>query len=241
MRVNRKQALRVFVFCLGIVGIVLLWKAATLLNWNPRYAVGEELDSHNGVAVYYNGGVGHTAGRNLAPDGYNIGIRWQCVEFVKRYYYEHLGHRMPDSYGHAKHFFDPAIPDGAMNSKRDLLQFSNPSPSRPLPDDLVVFAPTLLNRYGHVAIVSEVTENDIEIVQQNPGPFGSSRERIELVRHQDGIWEIGGSKRIHGWLRKESGTGHGSLVENPELHELVARAGEHETGSGENHADAIGR
>lgn len=203
MRLSRKQALRFLVFSAGIVGSVAFWKAATLLNWNPGYTVGEEIDNHNGVAIYYNGGVGHTGGRNVAPDGYNVGIRWQCVEFVKRYYYEHLNHRMPDSYGHAKHFFDPSVSDGAMNSKRDLLQFANASRSKPLVDDLLVFAPTLLNRYGHVAIVSEVTEEDLEIVQQNPGPFESSRERLKLVRHEDGTWEIGGRKRIHGWLRKE--------------------------------------
>lgn len=93
-----------------------------------------------------------------------------------------------------------------MSVKRDLLQFSNGGGSKPKPDDLIVFAPTVLNRDGHVAIVSEVTENDIEIVQQNPGPFGSSRERIMLSRHEDGRWKVGRSAKIHGWLRKENDT-----------------------------------
>ncbi len=83
---------------------VIIWKAATLLNWNPRYRVGQEVDRLNGVAVFYNGGVGHSAGRNLAPDGYNLGLKYQCVEFVKRYYYQRLNHKMPESsvgYGRA--------------------------------------------------------------------------------------------------------------------------------------------
>ena len=106
----------------GFVLLLLLWKAATLLNWNPRYRVGQEIDRLNGVAVFYNGGVSHSSGRNLAPDGYNLGLKHQCVEFVKRYYYEHLNHKMPDAYGHAKQFFDTALPDDARNPQRDLVQ-----------------------------------------------------------------------------------------------------------------------
>lgn len=200
MLIVRKKHL---ILCLSLAACGLLaWKAATSLNWNPAYEVGEEIDSLNGVAVYYNGGVAHTDGRNLAPDGYNLGIRYQCVEFVKRYYYEHLDHRMPDTYGHAKHFFGKNVPDGGMNIQRALLQFTNGSRSRPQPDDLIIFRPTLLNRYGHVAIIADVTANEVEIIQQNPGPFGSSRERFPLLQTESGTWTIG-HNRVMGWLRKE--------------------------------------
>jgi len=182
--------------------LFLGWKAVTLLNCNPRYRVGQEIDRLNGVAIYYNGGVGHSSGRNLAPDGYNLGIKYQCVEFVKRYYYERLNHKMPDAYGHAKQFFDPALEDGAHNRRRDLLQYTNGSESKPRSDDLLVFGPSLLNRYGHVAIVSTVTNSEVEIVQQNPGPFGSSREKFSLVS-EAGRWRYRNS-RILGWLRKRT-------------------------------------
>ncbi len=184
----------VCVLCFG------LWWAATNLNWNPRYEVGQQVDALNGVAVFYNGGVAHSSGRNLAPDGYNLGIKYQCVEFVKRYYYKRLNHKMPDTYGHARQFFDPTLPDGALNTQRDLLQYVNGSKSKPRPDDLLVLGPSLLNRYGHVAIVSDVTDSDIEIVQQNPGPFGPSRVRLPL-RQQDQRWRIE-DERLLGWLRK---------------------------------------
>ncbi len=186
----------------GFVLLLLLWKAATLWNWNPRYRVGQELDRLNGVAVFYNGGVSHSSGRNLAPDGYNLGLKYQCVEFVKRYYYERLNHRMPDAYGHAKQFFNAALPDGARNPQRDLVQYFNGSRSKPAPDDLLVFGPSLLNRYGHVAIVSAVDDTAVEIVQQNPGPFGRSRERIAL-RSDGGLWRCQNG-RVLGWLRKEA-------------------------------------
>ncbi|QAA83073.1 CHAP domain-containing protein [Aequorivita sp. H23M31] len=162
--------------------------------------VGDKVDSLNGVYVYYNNSVGNVEGRNVAPDGYNIGLRYQCVEFVKRYYYEHLDHKMPDSYGHAKDFFEKQLADGKRSKRRNLTQYSNPSSSKPKVDDLVVYDATSFNKYGHVAIISKVGENSVEIVQQNPGPMASSRETYRL-KMENGKWKIEQNK-ILGWLRK---------------------------------------
>ncbi|MCU0449436.1 MAG: CHAP domain-containing protein [Bernardetiaceae bacterium] len=174
--------------------------AAQRFNLHPTRQVGQPIDSLNGVAVYYNGGVGHVAGRNVAPNGYNLGLKYQCVEFVKRYYFEHLHHQMPNSYGHAKDFFDPKVPSGHLNQGRNLRQYAHPGSVKPQPNDLLVFAPTLLNRYGHVAIVARVEANELEVVQQNPGPFRPARE-VFTLRQQNGQWIIG-ETRIVGWLRK---------------------------------------
>lgn len=170
-------------------------------NLNSSYKVGQKLDSLNGVAVYYNGGVNHVEGRNSTKDGYNLGLKYQCVEFVKRYYYEHLQHKMPDSFGHAKDFFNENIKDGEKNLTRGLLQFQNKSISIPEENDLIIFSASIFNRFGHVAIISKVSENEIEIIQQNPGPFSSPRECFSLELN-DGKWEIK-NKRVLGWLRKE--------------------------------------
>jgi hypothetical protein len=190
---------RLLYFLLVGVGCFVVYKGVLRINFNQSYEVGQALDSLNGVVVYYNGAVDHTEGRNTSPDNYNIGIRYQCVEFVKRYYYEHLHHKMPDSYGHAKDFFNEEIPDGQLNKQRNLIQYRNGGVTQPFVDDLVVFAPTVFNSYGHVAIVSGVTENEIEIIQQNPGPFGKSREKFALVKTANG-WKIA-NERILGWLR----------------------------------------
>ncbi|PIB29695.1 amidase [Gaetbulibacter sp. 5U11] len=193
----KKRLLLLFgILILLVVGFFISKK----INLNPNYEVGQKIDSLNGVAVYYNGGVGNVDGRALAEDGYNLGLKYQCVEFVKRYYYEELNHKMPDSYGHAKDFFNSQIKDGEINKQRNLKQFNNSSKSKPKINDLVVYSGTTLNKYGHVSIVSNVTENEIEIIQQNLGPFGSSREKYELT-NDDGKWRIE-NDRILGWLRK---------------------------------------
>ena len=187
-----------------ILGILILLVVGFLvskkINLNPNYKVGQKIDSLNGVAVYYNGGVGNVDGRVLSKDGYNLGLKYQCVEFVKRYYYEELNHKMPDSYGHARDFFNSQIKDGKINKQRNLKQYKNLSKSKPKVNDLVIYSATSLNKYGHVSIVSKVTENKVEIIQQNPGPFGNSREKYDLI-NENGKWKIK-NDRILGWLRK---------------------------------------
>lgn len=168
-------------------------------NFNPYRDPGMALDSLDGVLVYYNGGVGQSYGRNLATDGYNLGIRYQCVEFVKRYYYEHFGHKMPDSYGHAKQFFDEDVPQGGMNKARGLLQFRNEGDMAPQMGDIVVWRASWLNFYGHVAIVSNVTDERLEVIQQNAGPFGASRTSYPMEKSKGKVKVL--AKGMKGWLR----------------------------------------
>ncbi len=182
--------------------IVLGLYAYKQLNLNPKFKVGQEVDNLNGVPVYFNGNIGNVDGRNLTKDGYNLGLKYQCVEFVKRYYYQELNHKMPNSYGHAKDFFNPNVNDGNINKQRRLIQYTNPSKSKPKINDLVVYSGTVMNKYGHVSIISQVTEEEIEIIQQNPGPFGNSRAKYDLVKEK-GKWQIK-NDRILGWLRKEA-------------------------------------
>ena len=161
-----------------------------------EHAQGEPLDSLNGVVVYCNGGFSGNCGRNVV-DGYNIGLKYQCVEFVKRYYFERFDHRMPNSYGHAKDFFDSTVADGALNADRALLQFRNGSATMPQADDLLVLDRWTGNSYGHVAIISRVGDGEVEVVQQNTGSTRGTYD-LDMI---DGKWRID-SKRVLGWLRR---------------------------------------
>ena len=201
MKIKLWIYLLVGLLILSFVGVWTFKKFKLNSAYKVGYKIGEPIDSLNGVFVFYNGEIGNVSGRNTTNDGYNLGLKYQCVEFVKRYYYEHLQHKMPDSYGHAKDFFDKNLTDGQKNKKRNLTQYSNPSQTKPKIDDLLIFDGTIHNKYGHVAIISDVTENKIEIIQQNPGPFAKSRKTISLDKI-NGKWKIN-NERILGWLRKE--------------------------------------
>ena len=186
-----------------IYGTILVFLTMTfigvILYLNRDEAqVGREIDSYKGVAVYYNSkNIENNVGRNYSEDGYYYGEKWQCVEFVKRFYYEAKGHRMPDVLGNAKDFFDPAVPQGKLNHRRGLVQYRNGGKAKPEVDDLLVFTGT---KYGHVAIITAVSADTIEIIQQNV--MGQSRQIIPLTIKKDHYY-IGNTNPPAGWLRKE--------------------------------------
>ncbi|MFZ1593890.1 MAG: CHAP domain-containing protein [Chitinophagales bacterium] len=182
-----------------IVLVIAAGIGIKLVYFYAPYEIGEPIDSLNHVQVFYNGSTSNVLERNTTSDNYNLGLKYQCVEFVKRYYYEFLQHKMPDSYGHAKDFFNPAIADGQLNTQRNLLQFTNGSKSQPKVNDILVLDKSRTNPYGHVAIISAVEGGYIEIIQQNAGKYATSRDIMELIQ-EEGKWVIK-NDRVLGWLR----------------------------------------
>lgn len=181
----------------SLLFLVIIGLGTYFLFFKDKYEKGQVIDQLNGVKVYYNGSMNNTFGRNVAKNGYNLGLKYQCVEFVKRYYYEFYKHKMPNTYGNAIDFFNPMLKDGEMNNDRNLMQYANPSKVMPKVGDLVVFDKTTFNSYGHVAIVSMVENNQIEVIQQNTG---SSRSTFPLQLNGEN-WFID-NDRVLGWLRK---------------------------------------
>jgi len=159
--------------------------------------IGDVLDSYKGVNVFYNGNnYGENHGKSYSKDGYYYGYKWQCVEYVKRFYYEVKGHKIPDVYGNAKDFFDINTEHGHLNKRRGLIQYRNGENEKPKADDLLVFTDT---KFGHVVIVTEVGDDYIEVIQQNMG--SSSRYKFTL-KYKNKKYFIGGKRSPAGWLRK---------------------------------------
>jgi surface antigen len=181
-----------------LTGLLLALGAAlaAVYFWSSS-RVGRPLDSYGGVTVYDNGLLFFQShGKNFSQDGYYFGQKWQCVEFVKRFYYQAKNHRMPDLMGHAKSFFDATLPDGALNPRRGLAQYRNGSTTRPRADDLLVFTDT---RYGHVGIVTQVGADSLEIIQQNIP--GQTRRQFSLVA-SNGHYFVTSPRQPAGWLRR---------------------------------------
>ncbi len=201
---KKQIILFVIVFIIGFGGATFGIKKLKQIN-NAKNTIshqfGDVLDSLNHVKVYYNGAISNVKGRNTIK-GYNLGLKYQCVEFVKRYYYEYYHHKMPDSYGNAKSFFNKSLKDASLNKARNLMQYSNPSKSKPQVGDLLVFDGSFFNEYGHVAILSAISKNEIEIIQQNGGKNAATRLKYPLLKTSEGLWLIK-NKRLLGWLRKQ--------------------------------------
>lgn len=204
----------VFVGASVVLGLGFLgWAGASRLNLDPARQVGDVVDSFHEIPVYYNGGVAHVEGRHTAADGYNLGLKWQCVEFVKRYYHDRFGLRMPDERGNARDFFNTAVDNGTLNVQRGLIQYVNGAGDLPAEEDLVVFGPWVFNRFGHVAIVTQVGPDFVEIIQQNPGVFGHSRERFPIVV-ESGVARVD-APRLRGWLHLPPSAAASSALRTP--------------------------
>lgn len=173
---------------------------STITDWpsssnDPE--VGEVTDEYKGIKVYNNGkAYSENHGKNYSKDGYYYGYKWQCVEFIKRFYYEAIGHKMPNVYGHAKDFFNVNLSQGEINKDRDLIQYKNGGNVKPQVDDLIVFNDTT---YGHIAIISEVGSDYIEVVQQNI--YNKPREKF-ILKEEAGSFFVGNKRKPAGWLRK---------------------------------------
>lgn len=160
---------------------------------------GQVIDSYKGVDVFYNGNVTNVSGRNTTKDGYNLGLRYQCVEFAKRFYYEAYNHKMPDSYGHATDFFDRSLAHGAYNKARGMWQFHNGGSEKPRANDLAIIGGSASNRFGHLFIITEVKHDGVEFIQQNPG-VGNPSRGIYPLNTKNGNWYINADQLV-GWLR----------------------------------------
>lgn len=195
------MSVRSHLYAAFVIATSLLASPAILAQANvaPAPKIGDVVDRLNGIPVYFNGAIGHSNGRNITVDGYNLGLRYQCVEFVKRYYYQRLKHRMPNASGNAVQYFDTKVADGGLNKSRGLLQYQNGSPAAPQVEDILIFGPRPGNPYGHIVIVSAVAENSLEFIQQNPGSSGRSRQTLALRRSESGVTV--NHPRVLGWLR----------------------------------------
>ncbi|WP_157882917.1 CHAP domain-containing protein [Deinococcus soli (ex Cha et al. 2016)] len=174
---------------------------------------GAEIGSIDGVKAYHNDGLKSpeesvSGDRNYSRDGskYEYGLKWQCVEFVRRYYYDKLGVEFAPRSGNAEDYFDKNTPDGNTNSRRKLTQFKIGSTEKPKYQDLIIFGPNPFSSVGHVAIVSSSSDDNFTIAQQNVGvkftdTIGLENKSVAGKK----IYKISQSHRslnVMGWLRK---------------------------------------
>ena len=167
--VNRKPFLSNLFTSKDITDNISVVTLESLNTISGYQSCGDSIGSFNGVTASYNsGGINSCGDRNWSVDNtYSYGFRWQCVEFVRRYYYEALGHKMPNRWGNACNYFRQDISSGSMNMERGLVQYHNGS-VRPIVNDLLVFQ-DMAGGLGHVSIVIAVTDSTVSTIAQNIG------------------------------------------------------------------------
>lgn len=149
----------------------------------------------NGVSAYSNGqfsGTGGVCGLNYVS-GYCTGYKWQCVEFVNRYFFSKFNKKI--SGGNANSYYTNA-------SSKGLNRASNGGTDKPQAGNLLCSAG---GSYGHVAIVKEVGSNYVKVVDQNWTCSSSERTLNLTVTTKSGkkyytVSGFSGSYPVQGWL-----------------------------------------
>lgn len=157
---------------------------------------GDEVGSFNGVSAYSNGTVTNNSGVYNTSAGINTGLKWQCVEFVNRYYYKLFNVDLKSSpiYGNANHYYSNGTSAG-------LIQLPNGNTSPPQVGDIIC---SNGGDYGHIAIVREVNTDNVKVIQQNWSNTSSDNNKSLTLAHTGNIYTIGSfntSYPIVGWLR----------------------------------------
>lgn len=150
---------------------------------------GIKIGQYNNVILY--GDPVAYPQKNISYD-----LRFQCIEYVKRYYWQR--HKI---------MFPIVTDDCAYNALDDwndfkgVKQYKNGKTCvKPKPGDIIIFAATKSNPYGHIAIINRVSDNMICFVQQNwPG---ESSGQVEYQINKYGFVEIEKyyGYEILGWL-----------------------------------------
>lgn len=113
------------------------------------------LGSYNGVTVYSNGSTAtyRSDQRNIV-NGYDTGVKWQCVEFVRRYFYLVYGLKVGSGMD----------ADGFYSNGLGLRKFANTGTQAPVVG--AILCSSNVND-GHVAIIREVGPDYIRVAHQN--------------------------------------------------------------------------
>ena len=170
-------------------------------------------------------------------DGQYLGVKWQCVEFARRWLYVNRGYIFDDVAMAHDIFRMRSVRAVADGSELPWNAFRNGSRRLPEPGGLLIWNegghfPTT----GHVAVITEVHDDVVRIAEQNyvhhKWPAGQDFAReLELTRSESGGYTVrceDGDDIILGWVLQTSDVEHAEPTINtdPSLFNIVLREAE---------------
>lgn len=145
----------------------------------------------NNVAVYSNGTTPYLLSRGRNQEGtMYYGEKWQCVEFMRRFYYKAFGFHIKETRDYAKQFY---------NSVSGLKSYANGSSTAPQPGDILCITST---GAGHVAIITEVGANYVKVAHQNVGGLTHIGLSLSKSGNTVSASAIGSGYTVQGWMRR---------------------------------------
>jgi|GEM_PF-2386287 len=156
---------------------------------------GTQVGIFNGVPSYSNGTTSYVSNISNYYQGQYTGIKWQCVEYARRYYLAHYGIYISLTIPYASQAFT------TWGSLEYINQFQNGTGSPPIPGDILC---SNGGAYGHVAIVREVTANEVHVIQQNFLNNSGDNDFTLTLSQVGEVYTVGNfsvSCPVIGWLR----------------------------------------
>jgi glutathionylspermidine amidase/synthetase len=157
-------------------------------------------------------------------DGIYMGYKWQCVEFVRRWLYTNKGYIFNDVAMAYEIFRHRYVRDLVNNDELPLNSFKNGSLRRPEPGCILIWDEGgEFEETGHVAIITEVFDDKIRIVEQNqdfgkwPDGQDFSRQIKAKVGNGGDYWLncSSGNSTILGWVIQTDDPTHAITFDTP--------------------------
>ena len=159
---------------------------------------GNVVGTFDNVSAYSNGSVSNVSNEYNYYNSTNTGMKWQCVEYVNRYYLAKFNKNIRVAGHNAIDYFPNAQSHG-------LTAIPNNGSQAPKVGDIVC---SNGGSYGHTAIIREVGSNYVKVIQQN-WYNNSNDNSVQLTySNQNGVHSIGNfsaSYPVVGWLTLPSG------------------------------------
>jgi surface antigen len=155
-----------------------------------RDAFGAVVGGFNGISAYSNGSVSYDS-----KSYSTCGLKWQCVEYVNRYYYQKLAHKNLKGTGNAKDYYSTAASKG-------LSAHPNGGAVKPQVGDMLT---STAQSWGHIAIVREVGSNYVKVIHQNWTNSPADNSMTLSMTASGGKYTVAGfsaSYPVKGWLRR---------------------------------------
>jgi len=170
---------------------------------------GDAMGSFNGVTTYFNPS-GHVSNTYNYLNETNTGMKWQCVEYVNRYYLQTSGMNIRIVGQNAVDYYTNA-------SQRGLDAYPNGGSVAPQVGDILCLSG---NTYGHVAIIREVNASSVKVIQQNSGNADYVNFSFPRTENTINGSQLGSGYAVQGWLRK-TGTNAPNLLNPTDNAEFV--------------------
>jgi len=130
--------------------------------------------TENGVVAYCNSSKYNLVDHYL--DGLPTGKKWQCVEFVRRYYMQ-IHHLTFPSVANAYEMMKLTELIDINTQQPHPCIFYSPTESTPQKDDILIMEH---DKYGHTAIIVAIQDKRIQIAEQNWEPWVAPHYSREL-------------------------------------------------------------